>query len=156
MYIIRVIITHHLSCNNVLIIVIVHSDRSVLLVKIMKAENIPDHDGEPPSVVVECAVLPGKESQKSCATAVQIETVKPVFEETFEYKVDFEELWRKRLHFIVWYVDRFSCMSGLGEVIHSLGQLDIEGFNISETAMLVSKDIVPLYHTKVIELIISL
>lgn len=124
------------------------SKRSVLLVRVMKAEDIPDHDGQIPNVMVECTMLPGKESEKPHTTAVQLETFKPMFEETFEYKVDFEDLWRKKLHLVVWYVDLFSIMSSLGEVVHSLGQLDIEGLNISEMAMLVSKEIMLLHHTR--------
>lgn len=124
------------------------ASRSRLVLRIMKAEDIPDHDGQVPNVMVECALLPGIESEKPFASAVQESTFTPVFEETFEYKVDFEDLWKKKLHLIVWYVDPYSHLKSLGEVIHPLGQLDMEGFDISETAMLFSKEIMLLHRTQ--------
>ena len=127
--------------------------RSKLLVRIMKAEGIPDHDGDTPNVLVECALIPTEVSEKPSATAVQENTFTPIFEELFEYHIDFEQIWKKKLHLVVWYVDAYFHLTSLGEVIYSLSQLDIEGFNISQTAMLFSKEIVLLHQTKVCFLI---
>lgn len=99
--------------------------------------------------MIECVLIPGIESQRPFKTAVQETTFNPEFEETFEYKVGLEDLWKKKLHFIVWYVDPYFHLTSLGEVIHSLAQLDIEGFDISETAMIMSKEIMLLHQTKV-------
>jgi Ca2+-dependent lipid-binding protein len=115
----------------------------------MKAEGIPDHDGEAPNVLVECALIPRDISEKPSATAVQENTFSPIFEEVFEYKINFGELWTKKLHLVVWYVDAYFHLTSLGEVIYSLSQLDIEGFDISQTAMLFSKEIILLHQTKV-------
>ena len=115
----------------------------------MKAEGIPDHDGEAPNILVECALIPRNLSEKPSATAVQENTFTPIFEESFEYSVDFQELWKKKLHLVVWYVDSYYHLTSLGEVIYPLGQLDIEGFDISQTAMLFSKEIIQLHQTKV-------
>ncbi len=129
--------------------VIVFYFRSKLLVRIMKAEGIPDHDGEAPNILVESALIPRDVSEKPSATAVQENTFTPIFEELFEYKVDFEDLWMKKLHLVVWYVDAYFHLTSLGEVIYSLSQLDIEGFDISQTAMLFSKEITQLHQIKV-------
>jgi Ca2+-dependent lipid-binding protein len=115
----------------------------------MKAEGIPDHDGEVPNVLVESALIPRDPSVKPSATAVQENTFTPVFEELFEYAVDLEELLKKKLHLVVWYVDPYYHLTSLGEVIYSLSQLDIEGFDISQTAMLFCKEIMQLHQTKV-------
>lgn len=115
----------------------------------MKAEGIPDHAGEAPNVLVECALIPKDISQKPSATSVQENTFAPIFEELFEYKIDFVELWKKKLHLVVWYVDAYFHLTSLGEVIYSLSQLDIEGFDISQTAMLFSKQITLLHQAKV-------
>lgn len=115
----------------------------------MKAEGIPDHNGEAPNVLVECGVIPKDVSAKPSATAVQENTFSPVFEEQFEYKVDFRELWQKKVHLVVWYVDAYFHLTSLGEVIYSLSKLNMEGFDISKTAMLFSKEIMLLHQTKV-------
>ena len=115
----------------------------------MKAEGIPDHEGDAPNVLVECSLVPQESSEKPSATAVQEKAFTPVFEELFEYKIDFPELWKKKLHLVVWYVDAYFHLTSLGEVIYSLSQLNIEGFDISQTAMLFSKEITLLHQTKV-------
>ncbi|VDM71051.1 unnamed protein product [Strongylus vulgaris] len=65
------------------------------------------------------------EKKKKVETKVHRKTLNPVFNETFIFKVAFNEITAKTLVFAVYDFDRFSKHDQIGQVLIPLGKIDL-------------------------------
>lgn len=95
-----------------------------LAVTVIQAENLPGMDMSGTSdPYVKLYLLP--EKKKKVETKVHRKTLNPVFNETFIFKVPFNELPSKTLVFSIYDFDRFSKHDQIGQVIMPLGKIDL-------------------------------
>uniref|UniRef100_A0A183BT25 Synaptotagmin n=1 Tax=Globodera pallida TaxID=36090 RepID=A0A183BT25_GLOPA len=95
-----------------------------LAVTVIQAENLPGMDMSGTSdPYVKLYLLP--EKKKKVETKVHRKTLNPVFNETFIFKVPFNELPSKTLVFSIYDFDRFSKHDQIGQVILPLGKIDL-------------------------------
>ncbi|KAI1721914.1 c2 domain-containing protein [Ditylenchus destructor] len=95
-----------------------------LAVTVIQAENLPGMDMSGTSdPYVKLYLLP--EKKKKVETKVHRKTLNPVFNETFIFKVPFNELGSKTLVFSVYDFDRFSKHDQIGQVLLPLGKIDL-------------------------------
>ncbi|XP_063302770.1 synaptotagmin-10 isoform X2 [Pelobates fuscus] len=91
-------------------------ENELLVVKILKAFDLPAKDlcgtSDP---YVKIYLLPDR--KKKFQTRVHRKTLNPVFEETFQFPVAYDQLSSRKLHFSVYDFDRFSRHDMIGEVI---------------------------------------
>nr|DBA30356.1 TPA: hypothetical protein GDO54_006350 [Pyxicephalus adspersus]DBA30357.1 TPA: hypothetical protein GDO54_006350 [Pyxicephalus adspersus] len=91
-------------------------ENELLLVKILKALELPAKDlcgtSDP---YVKIYLLPDR--KKKFQTRVHRKTLNPVFDETFQFPVAYDQLSNRKLHFSVYDFDRFSRHDMIGEVI---------------------------------------
>ncbi|XP_056409716.1 synaptotagmin-10 isoform X1 [Hyla sarda] len=91
-------------------------ENELLVVKILKALELPAKDlcgtSDP---YVKIYLLPDR--KKKFQTRVHRKTLNPVFDETFQFPVAYDELSNRKLHFSVYDFDRFSRHDMIGEVI---------------------------------------
>jgi len=95
-----------------------------LSVTVIQAENLPGMDMSGTSdPYVKLYLLP--EKKKKVETKVHRKTLNPVFNETFIFKVPFNEIAAKTLVFSIYDFDRFSKHDQIGQVLLPLGKLDL-------------------------------
>ncbi|KAH7718193.1 CRE-SNT-1 protein [Aphelenchoides avenae] len=95
-----------------------------LAVTVIQAENLPGMDMSGTSdPYVKLYLLP--EKKKKVETKVHRKTLNPVFNETFIFKVPFNELSSKTLVFSIYDFDRFSKHDQIGQVLLPLGKMDL-------------------------------
>ncbi|XP_072560684.1 synaptotagmin-10 isoform X1 [Paramormyrops kingsleyae] len=87
-----------------------------LVVKILKALELPAKDFTGTSdPYVKIYLLP--ERKKKFQTRVHRKTLNPVFDETFQFPVEYDQLCNRKLHFSVYDFDRFTSHDMIGEVL---------------------------------------
>ncbi|XP_030070460.1 synaptotagmin-10 [Microcaecilia unicolor] len=87
-----------------------------LMVKILKALELPAKDFTGTSdPYVKMYLLPDR--KKKYQTRVHRKTLNPIFDETFQFPVAYDQLNNRKLHFSVYDFDRFSRHDMIGEVI---------------------------------------
>uniref|UniRef100_A0AC34R7P8 C2 domain-containing protein n=1 Tax=Panagrolaimus sp. JU765 TaxID=591449 RepID=A0AC34R7P8_9BILA len=95
-----------------------------LSVTVIQAENLPGMDMSGTSdPYVKLYLLP--EKKKKVETKVHRKTLNPVFNETFIFKVPFNEIASKTLVFSIYDFDRFSKHDQIGQVLLPLGKIDL-------------------------------
>ncbi|CAJ0581499.1 unnamed protein product, partial [Mesorhabditis spiculigera] len=95
-----------------------------LTVTVIQAEDLPGMDMSGTSdPYVKLYLLPDK--KKKVETKVHRKTLNPVFNETFIFKVPFNEITSKTLVFAVYDFDRFSKHDQIGQVLLPLGKIDL-------------------------------
>ncbi|PAV85102.1 hypothetical protein WR25_04520 [Diploscapter pachys] len=95
-----------------------------LSVTVIQAEDLPGMDMSGTSdPYVKLYLLP--EKKKKVETKVHRKTLNPVFNETFIFKVPFNEITSKTLVFAVYDFDRFSKHDQIGQVLIPLGKIDL-------------------------------
>lgn len=95
-----------------------------LSVTVIQAENLPGMDMSGTSdPYVKLYLLP--EKKKKVETKVHRKTLNPVFNETFIFKVPFNEIGNKTLVFSVYDFDRFSKHDQIGQVLLALNKIDL-------------------------------
>uniref|UniRef100_A0AC34GUN1 C2 domain-containing protein n=1 Tax=Panagrolaimus sp. ES5 TaxID=591445 RepID=A0AC34GUN1_9BILA len=95
-----------------------------LAVTVIQAENLPGMDMSGTSdPYVKLYLLP--EKKKKVETKVHRKTLNPVFNETFIFKVPFNEIGSKTLVFSIYDFDRFSKHDQIGQVLLPLGKIDL-------------------------------
>ncbi|VDD88007.1 unnamed protein product [Enterobius vermicularis] len=95
-----------------------------LSVSVIQAEDLPGMDMSGTSdPYVKLYLLP--EKKKKVETKVHRKTLNPVFNETFIFKVPFNEITNKTLVFAVYDFDRFSKHDQIGQVLIPLGKIDL-------------------------------
>ena len=91
-------------------------ENELLVVKIIKALDLPAKDFTGTSdPYVKMYLLPDR--KKKFQTRVHRKTLNPVFDETFQFPVAYDQLSNRKLHFSVYDFDRFSRHDMIGEVI---------------------------------------
>ncbi|CAI5786272.1 synaptotagminsynaptotagmin-10 [Podarcis lilfordi] len=91
-------------------------ENEMLLVTIVKALELPAKDFTGTSdPYVKIYLLPDR--KKKFQTRVHRKTLNPVFNETFQFPVAYDQLCNRKLHFSVYDFDRFSRHDMIGEVI---------------------------------------
>lgn len=120
------------------------TQKTALLVTILRASDLPQRD---PSLggcdpYIKLQLLP--EKKHKCKTRVLRKTLQPVYDETFTfYGVNYNQLQRMTLHFVVLSFDRFSRDEIIGEVVYPLA-----GIELSQKEVPMYKEITPR-HLKV-------
>lgn len=95
-----------------------------LAVTVIQAEELPALDmGGTSDPYVKVYLLPDK--KKKFETKVHRKTLNPVFNETFNFKVQYSEIIAKTLVFAIFDFDRFSKHDQIGEVKVALNQVDL-------------------------------
>lgn len=95
-----------------------------LSVTVIQAEDLPGMDMSGTSdPYVKLYLLP--EKKKKVETKVHRKTLNPVFNETFIFKVAFNEIGGKTLVFAIYDFDRFSKHDQIGQVLIPLGKIDL-------------------------------
>uniref|UniRef100_A0A1I7TV48 Synaptotagmin n=1 Tax=Caenorhabditis tropicalis TaxID=1561998 RepID=A0A1I7TV48_9PELO len=95
-----------------------------LTVTVIQAEDLPGMDMSGTSdPYVKLYLLP--EKKKKVETKVHRKTLNPVFNETFIFKVAFNEITSKTLVFAIYDFDRFSKHDQIGQVLIPLGKIDL-------------------------------
>ena len=106
-----------------------YSRRSVLLVKLASAQDLPlKDDDDPPDVFVKTQLVPSR--KRVYISKVRRETSNPVFDETYEFDIEYQELQQQRLLFEILDYDCMSRYKSVGEVSVLLAELGTHGFNI--------------------------
>ncbi|XP_068958927.1 synaptotagmin-10 [Petaurus breviceps papuanus] len=91
-------------------------ENELLVVSIIKALDLPAKDFTGTSdPYVKIYLLPDR--KKKFQTRVHRKTLNPLFEETFQFPVAYDQLNNRKLHFSVYDFDRFSRHDMIGEVI---------------------------------------
>nr|XP_036863474.1 synaptotagmin-10 [Manis javanica] len=91
-------------------------ENELLVVKMIKALDLPAKDFTGTSdPYVKMYLLPDR--KKKFQTRVHRKTLNPVFDETFQFPVAYDQLSNRKLHFSVYDFDRFSRHDMIGEVI---------------------------------------
>jgi len=99
-------------------------DKNTLTVTIVQAEQLPAMDlGGTSDPYVKLYILP--EKKKKFQTKVQRKSLNPVFNETFVFKVPFNEIASKTLVLDVYDFDRFGKHDQIGQVSIMLGRVDL-------------------------------
>lgn len=103
--------------------------RSVLLVKLVSAQNLPPKDDDIfPAVYVKTQLVPSR--QRVYISRVHRETANPVFNEAYEFDIEYQELQQQTLIFQILDYDCLSRDKAIGEVTVHLAELGTHGFNI--------------------------
>ena len=103
--------------------------RSVLLVKLDNAQNLPTKDEELlPAVYVKTQLVPSR--RRVYISKVHRDTVNPVFNESYEFDIEYQELQQQTLVFQILDYDCMSRYKAIGEVTVHLAELGTHGFNI--------------------------
>ena len=106
-----------------------YSRRSVLLVKLASAQDLPlKDDDDPPDVFVKTQLVPSR--KRVYISKVRRETSNPVFDETYEFDIEYQELQQQRLLFEILDYDCMSRYKSVGEISVLLAELGTHGFNI--------------------------
>ncbi|KAF3816218.1 hypothetical protein GH733_014391 [Mirounga leonina] len=91
-------------------------ENELLVVKIIKALDLPAKDFTGTSdPYMKMYLLPDR--KKKFQTRVHRKTLNPLFDETFQFPVAYDQLSNRKLHFSVYDFDRFSRHDMIGEVI---------------------------------------
>ncbi|MBN3303690.1 SYT10 protein, partial [Amia calva] len=91
-------------------------ENEMLIVKIVKALELPAKDFTGTSdPYVKMYLLPDR--KKKFQTRVHRKTLNPIFDETFQFPVAYDQLCNRKLHFSVYDFDRFTSHDMIGEVI---------------------------------------
>ncbi|MGH0116491.1 UNVERIFIED_CONTAM: hypothetical protein FKN15_009624 [Acipenser sinensis] len=91
-------------------------ENEMLIVKIIKALELPAKDFTGTSdPYVKIYLLPDR--KKKFQTRVHRKTLDPIFDETFQFPVVYDQLSNRKLHFSVYDFDRFSSHDMIGEVV---------------------------------------
>ena len=105
------------------------SCRSVLLVKLASAQQLPPKDNDDsPDVFVKTQLVPS--CKRVYISKVHRGTSNPVFDETYEFDIEYQELQQQRLLFEILDYDCMSRYKPIGEVSVLLAELGTHGFNI--------------------------
>lgn len=105
------------------------SKTSVLLVKLDNAQNLPTKDEEVfPAVYVKTQLVPSR--RRVFISKVHRETANPVFDEAYEFDIEYQELQQQTLMFTILDFDCMSRYKSIGEVTVHLADLGTHGFNI--------------------------
>lgn len=105
------------------------SKTSVLLVKLDSAQNLPTKDEELlPAVYVKTQLVPSR--KRVYISKVHRDTVNPVFNESYEFDIEYQELQQQTLVFQILDYDCMSRYKSIGEVTVHLAELGTHGFNI--------------------------
>lgn len=97
---------------------------NILTVGIIQAEDLPACDaGGTSDPYVKVYLLPDK--KKKFETKVHRKTLNPVFNETFTFKVPYNDILTKTLIFSVYDFDRFSKHDQIGEIRLPMNQIDL-------------------------------
>ncbi|KAK3735090.1 hypothetical protein QZH41_011260, partial [Actinostola sp. cb2023] len=114
--------------------------RAVLVVRILKAEELPPYMGQVPDVYMESKLSPTMKNGQ-LKTEIHERTSHPTFNEIFEFGLSYEEIRKQTLHFTVCYMDRYSHPFTVGEVTHALDHLDKGEADILKEEMIVCREI---------------
>lgn len=102
---------------------------SVLLVKLASAQQLPPKDNDDsPDVFVKTQLVPS--CKRVYISKVHRGTSNPVFDETYEFDIEYQELQQQRLLFEILDYDCMSRYKPIGEVSVLLAELGTHGFNI--------------------------
>ena len=93
--------------------------RSMLVVKLVKGENIPTQNLFRSKPCVEIQILPTRPDPNSGAAGI-------------EFEIAEEELIRQTVHFCVCRYDKYSRKTTIGDVFLSLAELTAEGVDLSQ------------------------
>ncbi|KFQ26624.1 Synaptotagmin-10, partial [Merops nubicus] len=104
------------TCGKLNFILRYDYENELLAVTIIKALDLPAKDFTGTSdPYVKIYLLPDR--KKKFQTRVHRKTLNPVFDETFQFPVAYDQLSNRKLHFSVYDFDRFSRHDMIGEVI---------------------------------------
>ncbi|NXN92422.1 SYT10 protein, partial [Rhinopomastus cyanomelas] len=104
------------TCGKLNFILRYDYENELLAVTIVKALDLPAKDFTGTSdPYVKIYLLPDR--KKKFQTRVHRKTLNPVFDETFQFPVAYDQLSNRKLHFSVYDFDRFSRHDMIGEVI---------------------------------------
>lgn len=103
--------------------------RSVLLVKLISAQDLPPKDDEELlDVFVKTQLVPSR--KRVFISKVHRESSNPVFNESYEFDIEYQELQQQKLLFQILDYDCMSRYKPVGEVSVLLAELGTHGFNI--------------------------
>lgn len=80
--------------------------RAVLVVRILKAEELPAYMSQAPDVYMEAKLTPTMTSGQ-LKTEIHERTSHPSFNEIFDFGLSYEEIRKQTLQFTVCYMDRY-------------------------------------------------
>uniref|UniRef100_A0A671PWQ1 Synaptotagmin-9-like n=1 Tax=Sinocyclocheilus anshuiensis TaxID=1608454 RepID=A0A671PWQ1_9TELE len=104
------------SCGRLHFILKYDCDLEQLIVKIHRAQDLPAKDFSGTSdPYVKIYLLPDRKTKHQ--TKVHRKTLNPVFDEVFLFPVAYADLPTRKLHFSVYYFDRFSRHNIIGQVV---------------------------------------
>lgn len=107
---------HNDSCGRLYFILKFDFDLEQLIIKILKAEDLPAKDFSGTSdPYVKIYLLPDRKTKHQ--TKVHRKTLNPVFDEVFLFPVVYAELPNRKLHFSIYDFDRFSRHDVIGQVV---------------------------------------
>ncbi|PAV84966.1 hypothetical protein WR25_08521 [Diploscapter pachys] len=124
-------------------------DKNALTVVIIQAEELPAMDlGGTSDPYVKLFLLPDK--KKKFQTKVQRKSLNPVFNESFTFKIPFNEIASQTLVLNVFDFDRFGKHDQIGQVSIPLGKIDlattIERTDLIESPPIKMKTLNPYYN----------
>lgn len=103
--------------------------RSVLLVKLISAQDLPPKDDEEfLDVFVKTQLVPSR--KRVYISKVHRESSNPLFNEAYEFDIEYQELQQQKLLFQILDYDCMSRYKPVGEVSVLLAELGTHGFNI--------------------------
>jgi len=101
----------------------------VFLVRLVSAQNLPTKDDDLlPAVYVKTQLIPSR--KRVYISKVHRETANPVFNEDYEFDIEYQELQQQTLVFQILDHDCLSRCKAIGEVSVHLAELGTHGFNI--------------------------
>lgn len=104
------------SCGRLYFILKFDCDLEQLIIKILKAEDLPAKDFSGTSdPYVKIYLLPDRKTKHQ--TKVHRKTLNPIFDEVFLFPVAYAELPVRKLHFSIYDFDRFSRHDLIGQVV---------------------------------------
>lgn len=108
--------SHPDSCGRLYFILKFDFDLEQLIIKILKAEDLPAKDFSGTSdPYVKIYLLPDRKTKHQ--TKVHRKTLNPIFDEVFLFPIAYAELPIRKLHFSIYDFDRFSRHDLIGQVV---------------------------------------
>lgn len=102
--------------------------RSAFIVKLLNASDLPSNDSEPLDVFVKTQLVASR--KQLFISKVLRQTLHPLFAETYEFEISYQDLQTQKLLFQIMEFDCLSRHEMLGEVRVNLADLGTHGFNI--------------------------
>ena len=112
----------------------------MLIVKLIKGEELPPYRGQAPSVFMEVKLTPSmkKEFLKS---DIHEMASNPNFNEQFEFGLTYEEAKKQSLILLLVYMDKYSHPFCVGEIVHPLDHLDSQRMDTVKEEMIICREI---------------